>query len=96
MDPTCSRCGRARGEDEVVGIGIPIEILSDDIRADGRLLREGTGWNQVAGELVCPECVTVDEERDVVMSFITMVEAEVVRQQSLSADPLPYQTPLIT
>jgi hypothetical protein len=95
VDPTCSRCSRRRREEEAVGLGIPIDALSDETRPDGRVLTEGAGWNHIAGELVCPQCVTVDEDHELAMSFISMVEAEVSRTQSVNGDAVPHHTPLI-
>ena len=69
--------------------------MSDEPDAEGRVLLEGGAWTRIEGEDVCPQCLTVDEERALASSYIALVEAEIARVEAAGRDPQPHEAQLI-
>jgi hypothetical protein len=95
MALVCSRCGRRAAPDEDATLGTPLELLGDEPSADGRVLLEGRAWSRIGDRDVCPDCLTVDEERALAGSYIGLVEAEVARLAAREAEPEPHEAQLI-
>lgn len=75
--------------------GAAIERMSDATDPEGHVFLEGKMWAQIAAETVCPECLTSTEERELALSYIELVEAEIARLQDRGADPHPLEAPLV-
>jgi hypothetical protein len=95
MDTTCSRCARTMEADELIGLGLPLGLMSEHAGVGGRVLLEGHVWARIADQDICPRCLTAGEERELARSYIDLVEAEIARSQAADRDPHPHESALI-
>src|SRR3978361_1942349 len=95
MATTCSRCGRGRRADELIGPGISLGNLRPREALQGGPLLGEKVWAQLDGEDVCPDCLTIGEERELARSYVELVEREIARLTASGEDPDSIEAPLV-